>query len=171
MNGLLVTRTQVPSFIVTLATLFAVGGLTLALSDFLDQQHQRVDAISRLGQGSLWNTVFWVPLGCVLVDWIDRCVLVLSAQIALGQLGVCRWRRSRKRAQCRYSCEQAEDLALYPVFGMHSACWHVSGDPVQFGPVSYLLQHDLFHHHRECCWRGSFERWLWLCCSGWSLEP
>lgn len=34
-NGLLVTRTNVPSFIVTLATLFAVGGLTLALSDFL----------------------------------------------------------------------------------------------------------------------------------------
>jgi simple sugar transport system permease protein len=34
-NGLLVTRTQVPSFIVTLATLFAVGGLTLALSDLL----------------------------------------------------------------------------------------------------------------------------------------
>lgn len=34
-NGFLVTRTQVPSFIVTLATLFAVGDLTLALSDFL----------------------------------------------------------------------------------------------------------------------------------------
>ncbi len=34
-NGFLVTRTQVPSFIVTLATLFALGGLTLALSDFL----------------------------------------------------------------------------------------------------------------------------------------
>jgi simple sugar transport system permease protein len=34
-NGLLVTRTEVPSFIVTLATLFAVGGLTLALSDGL----------------------------------------------------------------------------------------------------------------------------------------
>jgi len=34
-NGVLVTRTQVPSFIVTLATLFAVGGLTLALSDLL----------------------------------------------------------------------------------------------------------------------------------------
>jgi simple sugar transport system permease protein len=31
-NGLLVTRTKVPSFIVTLATLFAVGGLTLTLS-------------------------------------------------------------------------------------------------------------------------------------------
>ncbi len=31
-NGLLVTRTQVPSFIVTLATLFAVGGLTLTMS-------------------------------------------------------------------------------------------------------------------------------------------
>lgn len=31
-NGMLVTRTNVPSFIVTLATLFAVGGLTLTLS-------------------------------------------------------------------------------------------------------------------------------------------
>jgi simple sugar transport system permease protein len=31
-NGVIVTRTQVPSFIVTLATLFAVAGLTLTLS-------------------------------------------------------------------------------------------------------------------------------------------
>jgi simple sugar transport system permease protein len=31
-NGLIVTRTQVPSLIVTLATLFAVGGLTLTLA-------------------------------------------------------------------------------------------------------------------------------------------
>lgn len=31
-NGMIVTRTQVPSFIVTLATLFAVAGLTLTLS-------------------------------------------------------------------------------------------------------------------------------------------
>ncbi len=31
-NGMIVTRTQVPSFIVTLATLFAVAGLTLSLS-------------------------------------------------------------------------------------------------------------------------------------------
>ncbi len=33
-NGTIVTRTQVPSFIVTLATLFAVAGLTLYLSIF-----------------------------------------------------------------------------------------------------------------------------------------
>ncbi|ASP35885.1 ABC transporter permease [Labrenzia sp. VG12] len=33
-NGFIVTRTQVPSFIVTLATLFAVAGLTLYLSIF-----------------------------------------------------------------------------------------------------------------------------------------
>lgn len=33
-NGMIVTRTQVPSFIVTLATLFAVAGLTLSLSIF-----------------------------------------------------------------------------------------------------------------------------------------
>lgn len=35
LNGILVTRTQVPSFIVTLATLFAVGGLTLTISVFM----------------------------------------------------------------------------------------------------------------------------------------
>ena len=34
-NGLLVIRTKVPSFVVTLATLFAVAGLTLGLSVIL----------------------------------------------------------------------------------------------------------------------------------------
>ena len=40
-NGLLVIRTKVPSFVVTLATLFALAGLTLGLSVILTGQHQR----------------------------------------------------------------------------------------------------------------------------------
>ncbi|WP_305967826.1 MULTISPECIES: ABC transporter permease [unclassified Mameliella] len=36
-NGMIVTRTQVPSFIVTLATLFAVAGLTLTLLSTAEQ--------------------------------------------------------------------------------------------------------------------------------------
>lgn len=39
-NGILVTRTQVPSLIVTLATLFAVGGLTLTMSIVLTDSSQ-----------------------------------------------------------------------------------------------------------------------------------
>lgn len=39
-NGMLVTRTKVPSLIVTLATLFAVGGLTLFLSILLTDTTQ-----------------------------------------------------------------------------------------------------------------------------------
>ncbi len=37
-NGMIVTRTQVPSFIVTLATLFAVAGLTLTLLSTAEQK-------------------------------------------------------------------------------------------------------------------------------------
>ena len=40
-NGMLVTRTNVPSLIVTLATLFAVGGLTLFLSLYLTDTTQQ----------------------------------------------------------------------------------------------------------------------------------
>ena len=39
-NGMLVTRTEVPSLIVTLSTLFAVGGLTLTLSILLIDSSQ-----------------------------------------------------------------------------------------------------------------------------------
>lgn len=39
-NGIIVTRTQVPSLIVTLATLFAVGGMTLFLSIYLTDTTQ-----------------------------------------------------------------------------------------------------------------------------------
>ena len=55
-NGLLVIRTNVPSFVVTLATLFAVAGLTLGLSVILTgstsvalrSRTGRQDAVRRL---------------------------------------------------------------------------------------------------------------------------
>ena len=78
-NGLLVTRTKVPSFMVTLATRFAVGG--------------RRALCAGMGQGSLRDALLWFPLSHFLVVRFDCRLLVLPAQITLGQLGVCHgWR-------------------------------------------------------------------------------
>ncbi len=57
-NGLLVIRTAVPSFIVTLATLFAVAGLTLGLSRHPDRNHQRRDQGRARGQVSA-GAIHW----------------------------------------------------------------------------------------------------------------
>ena len=74
-NGLLVTRTQVPSFIVTLATLFAVGGLTLALSDFLInntnvslQSPEWAKAIFGTRYFGFRSAVFWW-IGLIAIFW------------------------------------------------------------------------------------------------------
>ncbi len=74
-NGLLVTRTQVPSFIVTLATLFAVGGLTLAMSDLLInntnvslQSPAWAKAIFGTRYFGFRATVFWW-LALIVVFW------------------------------------------------------------------------------------------------------
>jgi simple sugar transport system permease protein len=74
-NGLLVTRTQVPSFIVTLATLFAVGGLTLALSDLLINNTNVslnspdwAKAVFGTRYFGFRTTVFWW-LGLIVVFW------------------------------------------------------------------------------------------------------
>ncbi len=66
-NGILVIRTVVPSLIVTLATLFAVAGLTLGLSVILTGSTSvpiQADSVSKalLGQfvgGTLEVTLFW----------------------------------------------------------------------------------------------------------------
>lgn len=66
-NGMIVTRTQVPSFIVTLATLFAVAGLTLSLSIFFINTTQTSlnapDWAKTLFGGRAWggfrSSVFW----------------------------------------------------------------------------------------------------------------
>lgn len=74
-NGILVTRTQVPSFIVTLATLFAVGGLTLALSDFLInntnvslQSPDWAKALFGTRYFGFRSAVFWW-LGLIVIFW------------------------------------------------------------------------------------------------------
>ncbi len=66
-NGLLVTRTQVPSLIVTLATLFAVGGLTLTMSIVLTDTTQTALATPAWAKalfgerylGGFRSSVFW----------------------------------------------------------------------------------------------------------------
>jgi simple sugar transport system permease protein len=46
LNGVLVVRTKLPSFVVTLATLFAVAGLTLGLSVILTGHERRTQSPS-----------------------------------------------------------------------------------------------------------------------------
>lgn len=65
-NGFIVTRTRVPSFIVTLATLFAVAGLTLYLSIFLinntNSFYHAPDWAKSLFGGKVYgfnSSVFW----------------------------------------------------------------------------------------------------------------
>ncbi|MCX7669252.1 MAG: ABC transporter permease [Anaerolineae bacterium] len=74
-NGLLVTRTRVPSLIVTLATLFCVSGLTLFLSLLLtDTTSQAITspawAKTVFGDYHFWgfqSSVFWwIALACLL---------------------------------------------------------------------------------------------------------
>ncbi len=94
-NGMLVTRTSVPSLIVTLATLFAVAGLTLFLSIFLTDTTQlglrdtHTDAVSefvlgtyhvfRIGSGEGAITI-WQGLQSSVFIWlamIAACYFVL----------------------------------------------------------------------------------------------
>lgn len=73
-NGILVTRTQVPSFIVTLATLFAVGGLTLTLSVIFVNRPQVAYEAPELAKALLGDRYFgfrasvfwWILLSAVL---------------------------------------------------------------------------------------------------------
>lgn len=65
-NGFIVTRTRVPSFIVTLATLFAVAGLTLYLSIFFinntNSFYHAPDWAKSMFGGKVWgfnSSVFW----------------------------------------------------------------------------------------------------------------
>lgn len=89
-NGMLVTRTNVPSLIVTLATLFAVGGLTLFLSLQLTDTTQlglpdsNTDAVSefmfgtyhtlKLGEGDGAITL-WQGLQSSVFIWVGIAVL------------------------------------------------------------------------------------------------
>lgn len=80
-NGMLVTRTNVPSLIVTLATLFAVAGMTLFLSIYLTDTTQLAladtqgDAVSEFMFGTyhtlkFGDVVIWRGLQSSVFIWI-----------------------------------------------------------------------------------------------------
>jgi simple sugar transport system permease protein len=78
LNGLLVTRTNVPSFIVTLATLFGLSGLTLGLSRVitgttsvaLDPGPQAKQLLGTLVAGKFEVAIFWWIAAIVVVGWL-----------------------------------------------------------------------------------------------------
>jgi simple sugar transport system permease protein len=77
-NGLLVVRTKLPSFVVTLATLFAVAGLTLGLSVILTGSTSvalRAGPVAKqlLGDhigGKFQVTIFWWIAAIILVGFL-----------------------------------------------------------------------------------------------------
>ena len=86
-NGLLVIRTKVPSFVVTLATLFALAGLTLGLSVILTGSTSvalRSGPIAKLLSGRLCRRQ--VRGHAVLVDRRRPCGRVHPEFLALWQL-------------------------------------------------------------------------------------
>ncbi len=85
-NGMLVTRTNVPSLIVTLATLFAVGGMTLFLSILITDTTQlglpdtNTEALSEF----VFGTYHTFRIGDTLTIWqgVQSSVFIWLAMIA-----------------------------------------------------------------------------------------
>jgi simple sugar transport system permease protein len=77
-NGLLVVRTKLPSFVVTLATLFAVAGLTLGLSVILTGSTSVALTAPPVAKGLLGDfvdgkfqvTIFWWIAAVIVVGFI-----------------------------------------------------------------------------------------------------
>jgi simple sugar transport system permease protein len=78
LNGILVTRTNVPSFVVTLATNFALAGLTLGLSRLITGTTSvglKPDALSKAVFGTLLRgqfevAIFWWLGVALVVGWV-----------------------------------------------------------------------------------------------------
>jgi simple sugar transport system permease protein len=78
LNGLVVTRTNVPSFIVTLATLFGLSGLTLGLSRVitgttsvaLDPGSPAKQLLGTLVGGKFEVAIFWWIAVLIVVGWL-----------------------------------------------------------------------------------------------------
>ncbi len=87
-NGMLVTRTNVPSLIVTLATLFAVGGMTLFLSILLTDTTQlglpdtNTDAASEFVFGTYHTLRLGGEGGIALWQGVQSSVFIWFAVIA-----------------------------------------------------------------------------------------
>jgi len=78
LNGLMVTRTKVPSFIVTLAMQFGLAGLTLGLvrlitgttSIRLDGESWLKDVFGGKFDNQFENAIFWAIGAAILVTWV-----------------------------------------------------------------------------------------------------
>jgi simple sugar transport system permease protein len=84
-NGLLVIRTKVPSFVVTLATLFAVAGLTLGLSVILTGSTSVA-----LRSGPIAKQLFGEHLGGkfqVTIFWWIAVILVVGFILSFSRFG------------------------------------------------------------------------------------
>lgn len=87
-NGMLVTRTNVPSLIVTLATLFAVGGLTLFLSILITDTTQlglpdaNTDALSEFMFGTYHTFRLGGEDGLTLWQGVQSSVFIWFAVVA-----------------------------------------------------------------------------------------
>jgi simple sugar transport system permease protein len=91
-NGFLVVRTDLPSFVVTLATLFAVGGLTLGLSIILAGSTSvalQTGPVAKLLLGAFVDgkfevTLFWWIGAVVVFGFILTCSRYGNWILALG---------------------------------------------------------------------------------------
>jgi simple sugar transport system permease protein len=91
-NGLLVVRTKLPSFVVTLATLFAVAGLTLGLSVILTGSTSVALKAGPVGKtllgeyigGKFQVTLFWWAAIVVVVGFILNSTRYGNWILALG---------------------------------------------------------------------------------------
>lgn len=89
-NGVLVVRTSVPSFLVTLGTLFVLRGLTIAISRRLTGRTQ-IGGIDATPDYELWRTLFASDVGPVRISVLWWLVFTLLAMWLLRRTRAGNW--------------------------------------------------------------------------------
>jgi simple sugar transport system permease protein len=89
-NGLLVVRTGVPSFLVTLGTLFVLRGLTIGLSRLLTGRTQ-VGGLDNVAGYGFWHTLLATDLGPFRISIVWWVGLVLLATWVLRRTVAGNW--------------------------------------------------------------------------------
>lgn len=89
-NGLLVVRTSVPSFLVTLGTLFALRGLTIAVSRRLTGRTQ-IGGIAAAPDYDVWRVLFASDVGPLRISVLWWLVFTLIATWLLRRTRAGNW--------------------------------------------------------------------------------
>jgi simple sugar transport system permease protein len=89
-NGLLVVRTSVPSFLVTLGTLFVLRGLTIASSRAITGRTQ-IGALDRALDYDVWRALFASDLGSIRVSVLWWVAFALMATWLLRRTRAGNW--------------------------------------------------------------------------------